>query len=67
MSVVSAIDMNSFFLKNFKGDRGLLPDITLAETDHVIMTAPMSERNIRPGGSISGPTQWLYRTILLTQ
>lgn len=57
MSLVSAEDMNSFFLENFKGDRGLLPDITLAETDHVIMAAPMSERNIRPGGSISGPTQ----------
>ena len=57
MSAVSVEDLNSFFRKNFKGDRGLLPDITMAETDHVIMAALMSERNIRPGGSISGPTQ----------
>lgn len=57
MSKVSAQDMNIFFRENFKGDRGTLPDITLAETNRVIMAAPMGERNIRPGGSISGPTQ----------
>ena len=50
-------DMYSFFRENFKGNCGILPDIILAETDHVIMTAPMGERNTRPGGSVSGPTQ----------
>ena len=57
MSKVSAEDMNAFFRENFKGDRGTLPDITHAEPDHIIMRAPMGERNTRPGGSISGPTQ----------
>lgn len=57
MSKVSAEEMNHFFQENFKGDRGTLPDITLAEADHVIMEAPMSEKNMRPGGFVSGPTQ----------
>lgn len=57
MSKVSAPEMNAFFRENFKGDRGTLPDITLAVPDHVIMEATMGEKNIRPGGFISGPTQ----------
>ena len=57
MSQVSAEDMNRFFRENFKGDRGTLPDITLAESDHVIMQASMSEQSMRPGGFVSGPTQ----------
>jgi len=56
-SKVSAQDMNQFFRDNFKGDRGTLPDISLAEADHVIMDAPMGEQNMRPGGFVSGPTQ----------
>lgn len=56
-SKVSAEALNQFFRENFKGDRGTLPDITLAEADHVIMQAPMSEQNMRPGGFVSGPTQ----------
>ena len=58
-SLVSAKEMNAFFLEHFKGDRGTLPDITLAARDHIIMKAPMGERNMRPGGFISGPTQML--------
>ena len=57
MSKVSAEEMNHFFHENFKGDRGTLPDIILAEADHVIMQAPMGEQNMRPGGFVSGPTQ----------
>ena len=57
MSKVSAEEMNLFFRENFKGDRGALPDITLAEAVHVIMQAPMGEQNMRPGGYVSGPTQ----------
>ena len=64
MSKVSAEDMNRFFRENFKGDRGALPDITLAEPDHVIMEAPMSEQNIRPGGFVSGPTQMALAQII---
>ena len=57
MSKVSAEEMNHFFRENFKGDRGTLPDIILAEADHVIMQTPMGEQNMRPGGFVSGPTQ----------
>lgn len=57
MSKVSAEDMNRFFRENFKGERGMLPDITLAEADHVIMESTVGEQNMRPGGFISGPTQ----------
>ena len=57
MSKVSAQDMNRFFRDNFTGNPDALPDITLAEPDHVIMRAPMGEQNIRPGGFVSGPTQ----------
>ena len=57
MSKVSAEDMNRFFLDAFNGDPASIPAITLAEADHVIMEAPMSDKNLRPGGFISGPTQ----------
>ena len=57
MSKVSATEMNAFFATAFKGDKDMIPEITLAEADHIIMRAKMSEANLRPGGSISGPTQ----------
>jgi len=57
MSRASIEEMTTFFLENFKGEKGTLPEITLAEAGHVIMKAPMSERNMRPGGFVSGPTQ----------
>jgi len=57
MSIVSAAKLNSFFIENFKGDRGHLPDITLAEDGHIRMTQKMDERNLRPPNFISGPTQ----------
>ena len=57
MSKVSAEEMNHFFRENFKGDRGTLPEITLAEADHIIMEASIGEQNMRPGGFVSGPTQ----------
>ena len=57
MSKVSADEMNQFFRENFKGDRGTLPEITLAEADHIIMEASIGEQNMRPGGFVSGPTQ----------
>jgi len=58
-SLVSAEEINAFFRANFKGERGTLPDIILAEADHIIMKAPMGEKNMRPGGFISGPTQMM--------
>lgn len=57
MSKVTTAELNAFFENNFKGDRGDLPDITLAEPDHIIMNAKMSVRNLRPPNFISGPTQ----------
>jgi len=57
MNDATAEDIQAFFLKHFKGEKGTLPKIALAELGHVIMKAPMSERNMRPGGFISGPTQ----------
>jgi len=58
-SLASAEEINAFFQANFKGERGTLPDIILAEADHIIMKAPMSEKNMRPGGFISGPSQMM--------
>ena len=57
MSKVSAAELNSFFIANFPGDRGQLPDITRAEDGHIVMTQGMDERNLRPPNYISGPTQ----------
>ena len=57
MSKVSATELNTFFLANFKGDRGQLPDITLAEDGHILMHQKVDERNLRPPNFISGPTQ----------
>jgi len=58
-SLASAEEINAFFQANFKGERDTLPDIILAEADHIIMKAPMSEKNMRPGGFISGPSQMM--------
>jgi len=57
MNRATAEEMTAFFLESFKGVKGTLPEITLAEVGHVIMKAPMSVENIRPGGFVSGPTQ----------
>jgi len=57
MSRTTAEEINTFFLENFKGEKGTLPEIVLAEMGHVIMKAPISVQNIRPGGFVSGPTQ----------
>ena len=57
MSIVSAADLNTFFIDNFPGDRGQLPDITLAEDGRILMHQIMEERNLRPPNYINGPTQ----------
>lgn len=57
MNGASAEEIQAFFLENFREEKELLPEIILAESGHVIMKAPMSARNTRPGGFISGPTQ----------
>jgi len=57
MNGASAEEIQAFFLENFREGKELLPEIILAESGHVIMKAPMSARNTRPGGFISGPTQ----------
>ena len=72
MTKASIEEMTRFFEAAFKGDRGALPVITLAESGHVIMKAPMGEQNMRPGGFISGPTQMALAdhgayTVIFTQ
>ena len=57
MSKVSIEEMNAFFASAFHSDKDMIPEITHVETDHVVMRAKMSKFNLRPGGSISGPTQ----------
>jgi len=57
MTKVTAADMNDFFVQNFKGDRGHLPEILQAENDFVTMHAAVHEGNLRPPNFISGPTQ----------
>lgn len=56
-SKVSAEAMNRFFATAFTGNPKHIPEITHASADHVIMRAAMTAVNLRPGGSISGPTQ----------
>lgn len=56
-SKVSAAEMNAFFIKNFKGDRGAVPDIVVAKADYISMRSQMDESHLRPPNFISGPTQ----------
>ena len=57
MSKVSKAEFNKFFLENFPGNRGHLPEITLAEDGLIIMRQKMDESNLRPPNYIKGPTQ----------
>jgi len=58
-SKVSAEEMNQFFAEAFAGDPKRIPNIILAETDHIIMEAAMDKTNLRPGGFVKGPTQMM--------
>lgn len=59
MSKISADDLNAFFAAHFEKHSDIMPEITLAEPDHVIMKAPVDERNLRPPNFINGPTQMM--------
>ncbi len=54
MSKVSAAELNSFFIANFPGDRGQIPDITLAEDGRIVMKQKMDERKL----TTTGLYQW---------
>ncbi|WP_371397619.1 PaaI family thioesterase [Fretibacter rubidus] len=57
-SKISADDMNAFFLTAFEGgDKTMLPAITHASEGRVIMELAITKAMLRPGGTVSGPTQ----------
>lgn len=56
-SKVTAEELETFFGDMFPGRAEHFPTYPLVETDHVIMRHEMTERNLRPGGYISGPSQ----------
>ena len=57
MSKVTAQDLDEFFDRMFPGRTDEIPRCDHIETDYVEMTWPVTERHLRPGGYISGPTQ----------
>ena len=58
-SLVSAEEMNAFFLSAFSGDPRRIPEMVLVEADHIVMKASMYDTNLRPGGFVKGPTQMM--------
>lgn len=57
MSVMTPKDLNDLFTKTFPDKLENIPDVTLAEDGYVEMELVVSEKHLRPGGYISGPTQ----------
>lgn len=53
---VSAEEIDRFFASVF-GERRNMPAILLAERGRVVIRLAVSEKHLRPGGFISGPTQ----------
>lgn len=48
--------LTAFLLRAFPGnDPALMPRVTVAAPGRVMLTQAMGERNLRPGGVISGP------------
>ena len=57
-SKISAEEMNAFFLSAFDGgDKTMMPAITHASEGRVIMELSITKAMLRPGGTVSGPTQ----------
>lgn len=57
-SVMSASQMQHFFETAFDGsDKTMMPTITQASLGHVVMELSVTEAMLRPGGTVSGPTQ----------
>lgn len=57
-SAMSAAQMQHFFETAFDGsDKSMMPNIIHAERGHVIMELPVTKAMLRPGGTVSGPTQ----------
>ncbi len=61
-SKASIEDMQAFFEKNFKGNRGQLPRFSYVEDGKLMLSMTTSIANMRPSGNgeslfVSGPTQ----------
>lgn len=57
-SLMSAQAMQHFFETAFEGtDKTMMPTITHASLGHVVMELPVTGAMLRPGGTVSGPTQ----------
>ncbi len=57
MSKVTAKEMTDFFLDNFPGDRGELPQFIHVEDGKLTLAIKTGAATMRPGGFVSGPTQ----------
>lgn len=57
MSKVTAEELDQFFISMFPGRDEIFPTYPVVKNDFVQMHQVVSERNLRPGGYISGPTQ----------
>lgn len=57
MSVMTAQELNDLFTSMFPGSLKNYPKITRAEDGYIEMEMVASEKHLRPGGYISGPTQ----------
>lgn len=57
MSVMTPKELNDLFTSTFPDKLENIPDVTLAEDGYVEMELKVSEKHLRPGGYISGPTQ----------
>lgn len=56
-SKISAADMDVFFKTAFDGDTSMIPKITHASEGRVTMELSVTKAMLRPGGTVSGPTQ----------
>lgn len=57
MSKVTAEELDKFFKDMFPGRDEIFPTYPIVRNDFVQMHQVVTERNLRPGGYISGPTQ----------
>lgn len=57
MSVMTPEELNDLFANTFPDKLDNIPRVTLAEDGYVEMELEVSDKHLRPGGYISGPTQ----------
>ncbi len=56
-SRVSKEDLNAFFKQAFESRKMQMPETSLVDWGRAVVTMPVTDMMIRPGGFISGPTQ----------